>query len=281
MASSAEFKNFQDLIGREFMQHRVITDNQYCKWFSQGNLNLAEVRYFVIQFSVFSNLFLIAQLKKMLNAVNLQEMRAAKEILANEIGVIFRPKQKESETQRAHRAANSEDEGDPDLVNTSGSVDGGTFKFRAAHFEWLLKMGEPLDIGFQDMGKRAHGSASTLFFCDELERLYGNANFSIGAGASFAVEHWAAAGFWGQLVSGLKIFKAAKLPNLPLGFFTWHDRVEAQHAAHTQHELEELFFGEQAFNREEFITSGRAMLDGVAAFWDGLNQHRLEAAGRS
>ncbi len=280
MATQSEFTEFKARIDRELMSHRVITSNEYCRWFEKGELNLEDVRYFVVQFSVFSNLFLIAQLKKMLNAVDLQEMRAAKEILANEIGVIFRPQQRESEESRLKRAAQSEDEGDPDLVNTNGSVDGGTFKFRAAHFEWLLLMGERIGLSFSDMGKRAHGSTKTLFFCDELERLYGNADFSIGAGASFAVENWAAAGFWGQLVRGFKVFKKSEKPELPLGFFTWHDKVEAQHAQHTQEELEALFFGEHEFNRNLFISSGKEMLDGVAAFWDGLNDERLKRGSK-
>ena len=49
-----------------------------------------QARAFLIQFSVFSNQFLVAQLQKVLNAETLEEMRASKEILANEIGVGFR-----------------------------------------------------------------------------------------------------------------------------------------------------------------------------------------------
>jgi len=33
-------------------------------------------------------------------------------------------------------------EGDPDLVATTGTINGGLFKFKAAHFEWLLRIGE-------------------------------------------------------------------------------------------------------------------------------------------
>ncbi len=277
--SSSEFEVFQKRIEQELLTHRVIVNNEYCQWFEKAELTLDEVRYFVVQFSVFSNLFLVAQLKKMINAVDLGEMHAAKEILANEIGVIFRPATSESEISRAKRAANAENEGDPNLVNTEGTVDGGAFKFKAAHFEWLLLVGERLGLTFQDMGKRSHGSRETLFFCDELERLYGNEDFSIGAGASFAVENWAAAGFWKQLVAGLKNFKENIAPDLPLGFFTWHDKVEGQHASHTQKELEDLYFGPHEFNEDQFIISGKEMLDGVAAFWDGLNTHRLAHIG--
>lgn len=273
--SQSDFKAFQSRIRQELLTHRVIVNNEYCKWFEKAELALEEVRYFVVQFSVFSNLFLVAQLKKTINAVDLDEMHAAKEILANEIGVIFRPPTRESEISRSKRAADTENQGDPALVNTEGTVDGGTFKFKAAHFEWLLLIGERIGLTFQDMGKRSLGSRETLFFCDELERLYGNENFSIGAGASFAVENWAAAGFWKQLIAGFKTFKGTTIQDLPLGFFTWHDKVEGQHAIHTQKELEDLYFGPHEFNEDQFIISGKEMLDGVAAFWDGLNTHRL------
>ena len=93
-------------------------------------------------------------------------------------------------------------EGDPALVATEGTVDGGTFRFRAAHFEWLLRFGAALGLRFGDMGKRRHGNLSTTFFCDELFRLYGSCNYNEAMGAAFAVENWAASGFWKELIEG-------------------------------------------------------------------------------
>jgi pyrroloquinoline quinone (PQQ) biosynthesis protein C len=162
-------------------------------------------------------------------------------------------------------------------VSIEGSVDGGTFRFRAAHFEWLLKMGKVLNIGFNEMGKRRNGTPSTLFFCDQLAEIYGNEDPNIAEGASFAVENWAAAGFWKQLVAGLEAFKQVEEPKLPLAFFTWHDRIEDQHAGHVMDELEELYFTDD-FDEEKFLAGGRKMLDGVQAFWTGLNEHRIAAA---
>ena len=66
-------------------------------------------------------------------------------------------------------------------------------RFGAAHFEWLLRFGQPLGLTFNDMGKRRHGTASTLLFCDELFRLYGSDDYNEAMGAAFAVENWAAA----------------------------------------------------------------------------------------
>ncbi len=269
------FAAFVDICNSEFMTHPVITDNKFCKWFASGAADREIVEHFIIQFSVFSNLFLVAQLLKVINAGSIEGMRASKEILANELGVIFH-----KPGARAKEVADQDREGDPDIVSIEGSVDGGTFRFRAAHFEWLLKMGEVLGIGFNDMGKRRNGTPATLFFCDQLADIYGNEDPNIAEGASFAVENWAAAGFWKQLVAGLEAFKQVEELNLPLAFFTWHDRIEDQHAGHVMDELEELYFTED-FDEEKFLAGGRKMLDGVQAFWTGLNEHRIAASYRA
>lgn len=270
-----EYEKFLKRVDNELLVHDIIKTNEYTEWFRQGDLNDDDVRYFTQQFSVFSNLFLIAQLKKVINAETLEEMRASKEILCNELGTVFKRKVNETDKSIQDRVNNQESEGDPSLVNTEGSIDGGTFKFKAAHFEWLLNFAKPLGMEFKDLGKRKHGSKSTLHFTDELERLYGNEEFIIGAGASFAVENWAAAGFWQDLISGLKAYKEKQKMNIHLGFFTWHDKVEAQHAEHTQEELEEIYFIE-GFDEDKFIETGKEMLNGVAIFWAGLNEERLK-----
>ncbi len=274
--TAAELKQFEKRLEVELMIHPVIINNHYCNWFANADLNLEDLRFFTLQFSVFSNQFLIAQLHKMINAVDLEEMRAAKEILANEIGCVFKRSTQETLESQKKRAENPEDEGTPELVNTEGTVNGGTFRFQAAHFEWLLDFAKPLGLEFENLGKRKFGSKSTLFFCDELVRIYGSEDFSESAGASYAVENWAAAGFWKQLIQGLKHFKKKQLPELPLGFFTWHDKVEDQHKAHTHDELKELFLGPHPFDEDTFVHSGYEMLNGVWAFWDGLNEERLQ-----
>ena len=136
------------------------------------------------QFSVFSNLFLLAQLRKIINAPEIEDMREGKEILANELGVIFKPPGAKPTLEGC----------DPDVVSSVGSVEGGIYSHRAAHFEWLLDVGKPLGLEFQDLGKRAHGSPATLHFCDKLYEIYGSDDSSVSLGASFAIEHWANAG---------------------------------------------------------------------------------------
>jgi hypothetical protein len=208
---------------------------------------MEELRHFTIQFSVFSHLFIEAQLRKCINSPDLQSYRAGKEILMNELGVGF---------------------------NKAGSVNEGRFNFTAAHFEWLYDFAQHLGLGFDEIGKRRHGTSSTLNFCDALTQWYGADDQSITAGASHAIEHWAAAGFWKELIEGLRKIKTSQIPELPLGFWTWHDQLEDLHASHTDDELEEVF-RKPGFSKVAFLTGGKAMLDAVALFWNGLNADRL------
>jgi hypothetical protein len=241
-------------------QHPVVVDNAYTRWFATGGATRDQIRHLTVQFSVFSHLFVEAQLRKVINAPNLESYRAGKEILMNELGVVFNGR--------------TDDEG----VAREGTVDGSRFTFKAAHFEWLLRFAGPLGLSFEDLGKRQHGTKSTLFFCDELLRIYGSYDAVEAEGASYAVENWAAAGFWKELIAGLQAFKQRECPELNLAFWTWHDKVEDQHAAHTAEELAETYAME-GFDEEKFLKGAVEMLDGVKAFWDGLEADRL--AGRT
>lgn len=268
-----DFRDFLGEVDREFLHHRIITDNAYTRWFQEGQASDTELRHFIRQFSVFSNQFLVAALLKVINSPSLEQARAGREILMNELGVIYRRPSEPATGNGARSDADKDREGDPELVSTEGTVDGGTCRFRAAHFEWLCGVGEGLGMHFQDLGKRKHGRPSTLHFCDELQRLYGSEDGNIAEGASFAVENWAAAGFWQELEDGLMKIKETRHPKLRLAFFTWHNRVEAQHASHTMEELEEVYFDDD-FDREKFFQGGREVLEAIAAFWDGLEEDR-------
>jgi hypothetical protein len=271
-AKVEQYCHLVERIEQEILPHKVITDNHYTRWFEKGELNLADVRHFLTQFSVFSNFFIVAQLLKTINAPTLEAMHASKEILMNELGVSFhKPENSASESNSGQTAG--------DGIEFEGTVDGSAFHFSAAHFEWLLHTTMHLGLQFRDVGKRRHGTKSTLFFCDELARIYGSDDPSTGLGASFAVENWAAAGFWKELIRGLQAFKEREAPGLPLGFFIWHDMVEDQHAKHTWDELEEEFFSHEDINEQRFIQGGVKMLDGVLAFWKGLDEERIHRHG--
>ncbi|MCS6851088.1 MAG: hypothetical protein NZ700_07975 [Gemmataceae bacterium] len=269
-----QFEHFLAEVDRDFMHHPIIVDNAYTRWFRTGQATDDELRHFVRQFSVFSNQFLIAATLRVINAPTLAQARQSKEILLNELGVIYRRPQGSAGPGTELSEADKDREGDPELVSTEGTVDGGIFRFRAAHFEWLCTMAEGLGLGFADIGKRKHGRPTTLHFCDELIRLYGNEDPWIAEGASFAVENWAAAGFWQDLEDGLTHIKRTRHPHLRLAFFTWHNRVEAQHAGHTLEELEDVFF-DPDFSHDRFIQGGKEVLDAIAVFWNGLEADRV------
>lgn len=259
------FLKFQRRIDQELLNHPIIRNNRYTAWFKRGEQKEAQIKAFVIQFSVFSNYFMVAQLHKVIHADTLEGMRASKEILVNELGVVFKPQGKPAEEPK-HRV-------DPGEVGTEGSVEGGTFRFHAAHFEWLCRLAQRLGLGFNEIGKRRYATETTLSYCNELVRLYGHETYPISQAASYAVENWAAAGFWQELIDGFVLYNKKHKSDLPLGFFIWHNQLEAQHALHTQEELEAYCF-EREVDEESFIRHGNEMLDGVATFWDGLDAER-------
>src|SRR6184192_547527 len=145
-AERAELAAFQARVDHVVHSHPVVVDNRYTRWFATGAATADEVRHLTVQFSVFSHLFVEAQLRKVINAADLDTYRAGKEILMNELGVVFN--------------GHTDDEG----VATDGTVDGASFRFSAAHFEWLVRFARPLGLGFGDLGKRRHGTPATLFF---------------------------------------------------------------------------------------------------------------------
>jgi hypothetical protein len=265
MHDTSDFEAFRTRVEALVSNHSIVVNNPYTRWFARGEATPVEVRHLTIQFSVFSHLFVEAQFRKVMNAPTLEQYRAGKEILMNELGVLFR-KAGSGSTGASQQAS---DAFIPELVGNEGSVDGSRYQHVAAHFEWLVRFGEALGLSFDEIGKRRHGTPSTLFFCDELLRLYGSEDASIGEGASYAVEHWAASGFWKELTWGLRAFRSRQCPQLPLGFFIWHDMVEDQHAAHTEDELRDAF-ERPGFDQAKFLAGAQEMLDGVQAFWDGL-----------
>ena len=109
-ADASRFSRFVETCNNELMTHSVITDNKYSAWFATGEANREIVKHFIIQFSVFSNLFLIAQMMKVINANSVEGMRASKEILANELGVIFN-----KQGNQLEGITDTDREGDPDM----------------------------------------------------------------------------------------------------------------------------------------------------------------------
>lgn len=262
-AQAAAFAKFLAAIEKDFFQHPVIVNNPYTKWFKQGNVNTEQVKEMILQFSVFSNHFLVVQCKRMVNARNEEGEAGARWILANEIGVNLDPK--------------------------SGSCEGQKFHTKAAHINWLRDTAAPLHINPRDMGRWDIGTPATHKFLHGLDETYGSFDENIGAGASFAIESWAAFGigkgpeaesnnFWMELVTGLQSYNATYqtpkgLPEIPLGFFQFHFDIEGGHGANVFHELEETFFS-PTFNEQKYLEGGRKALEAIYTFWCGLDATR-------
>jgi hypothetical protein len=62
------FDAFKQTIEERFMGHPVVTDNAYTRWFARGEMPVDHLRRFAIDFSVFSNQFLLAALNRVINA---------------------------------------------------------------------------------------------------------------------------------------------------------------------------------------------------------------------
>ncbi|MDO8527936.1 MAG: hypothetical protein Q7T03_09650 [Deltaproteobacteria bacterium] len=262
-AQAEAFSRFLTTIEKDFYQHPVIQNNPYTKWFKNGEAKAEYVKDMILQFSVFSNHFLVVQCKRMVNACTEEGEKGARWILANEIGVALDPK--------------------------TGSCEGGKFATRAAHLNWLRDTAEPLGISRSDLGRWTIGTESTHTFLQGLDETYGSMDENIGAGASFAIETWAAFGigkgpelesnnFWQELVTGLKAFNekhriAKDLKPIHLGFFQYHFQIESGHGANVFHELEETFFAE-GFNEKKYLEGGRKALESIYTFWTGLDATR-------
>ncbi len=199
-----DFRDFLDRVDRDLLHHRVITDNAYTQMVSRGEgdgCRAGPLRppVFGVLESVLGGGIAASDQRPDVATGSVRQgnphERAGGDLPAKG--------QRTPAATRDVAEESKEREGDPDLVSTEGTVDGGLFRFRAAHFEWLLAVGETLGLGFDDLGKRRHGRPYVLQFCDELQRLFGSEDDQIAEGASFAVENWAAAGFWQELEDGL------------------------------------------------------------------------------
>src|SRR5256714_11865861 len=91
LVQSRELSEFQARVDDVVARHPVVVDNRYTRWFASGQMTADDVRHLTVQFSVFSHLFVEAQLRKVINAADLDTYRAGKEILRNELGVVFKP----------------------------------------------------------------------------------------------------------------------------------------------------------------------------------------------
>lgn len=267
MTNKNTYSSFKKVIEKEFFQHPVIVNNPYTKWFKEGNANTKQVIDLIEQFSVFSNHFIVVQAKRMVNAHTIEGEECARAILLNECGL-------------------SQD------VKT-GNIEGKRFSVRNAHINWLREIANKLKIDENRIGRWETGRKSTHTFLQGLDETYGSRDGQIGAGASFAIETWAAYGigkgekeesnnFWKEIVDGLRLFNskhriAKDLDPIPLSFFLYHFETEAGHGANVWQELEETYH-QKGFDEKKFISSGKKALEAIYIFWLGLDKERKKLA---
>lgn len=258
------FVLFQERVNRELLRHRILLRNPYFAWFRRGEMTTNQLRGFVSQFSVFSNLFLLALTKRTIEAESLLVMRATKEILMNELGVCYRPKKVEQMAEGSGVI----------VVSGEGSVEGGRYWHAAAHYEWLVDVGAALGLSFEDLGRPCFGNPATLHFGNELVRLYGSSNEQEAMAANYAVEQTGLADFWEPLIEGINGYNTRHPEtSVPLGYFEWHHQVEGQHVDHAQDELEEYYFSID-LDEDLFIKAGLETFEAIALFWEGLDEMR-------
>jgi hypothetical protein len=256
------FEAFREVISRELLEHPVIRANSYTTWFKGGEASHDQVVDLITQFSVFSNHFLVAQVKRMVFADTEEGERCARNILMSECGVGLDPR--------------------------SGECEGRSFVTSNAHINWLRECGAALDIPAMDHGRWHLANPSTKAFLRALEATYGSPDSDVGLGASFAIECWAAFGighapeleaknFWAELIAGLEIHNsrraAAGNKPLPLGFFKYHFALESGHGANVWTELE-ASFKRPGFSQAKFLRGGKKALKAIHTFWLGLDESR-------
>ena len=248
------WNNFKTHVDNVVLNHPIVNNNRYTKYFSKGTLSEYELKHFIVQFSVFSNLFLKSQLLKVINAPTLEESREGKEILLNELGVIFNNKNK------THN----------DIVSTTGTIQGGIYKHEASHFEWLLNVGKELNLTYKDLGKEKQATHQTLHFIHKMDELYGSPNDLEAIAASYAIENWAANGFWDELTDGFKNYNKINNKKIPLGFWIYHSKLEQNHADHTIDELKRVYEEGRILDEKKFVKVCKEMLDALQIFWEGM-----------
>ena len=269
MGKADAFLLFQSKVNQEFLSHPVICDNSYTKWFSGAELNDAQVKHFIIQFSVFFNQFLVAQLQKMINADTVTQMREIRGVLANELGVLFNDKSFKLSGHKKNSVSENEN-----VRSLNSSIEGGHFHFKAGHFELILRMAENIGLDYRLLGKRKKGKSTTLSCCDEIVCLYGSEDYPTSMAAAYAFESWAAAGYSDQLLVGLNRYKTInQKSHFPLAFFSWHSQLEITQGRILQENLEAYYFNTDV-DEEAFIAVGHKTLDAMATFWNGLNDER-------
>ena len=110
---------------------------------------------------------------------------------------------------------------------------------------------------------------STSAYLNGLWRLYGGKDHVKALGASFGLENMAIP-MWDQLIPGLSLIKASRLPGMDIEYFTFHRELESQH----EDAMEEVskIVGTDPASELSFESGIREALDLLYGFWAGLDE---------
>ncbi|HHK41621.1 MAG TPA: hypothetical protein ENJ50_04300 [Planctomycetaceae bacterium] len=235
---------FQQLlldVSARIMCHPIIASNLYLRRFAQG-VTEAQARHECQQFSVFALQFDVAQAKLVANAPTRESYEERLRVLLNEKGIPY------------------EDGFEGELT--------GRWNEATVHFTWMQNMARGLGLNFEDIGKIWVGLPGTKAFVQATFDLYGSTDPSTAAGATFAIENWAANALWKPWIAGMEKLNNERRDKVDLGYLLYHDKEEEHHSQATIDELLEDF-SEPWFDLETFLTSAERMLtEGVQAYYE-------------
>ena len=253
--------------------HPVIVSNPCTKNYPRGLtdpsyiLNPRQMKDSIMQWLAFSNEFTEIQAVHLVRAPTKVVRRAARNILVVELGV--------------------------PLTLGTGEAEGHTFHHHLAHIEWVEEIAEMLGIDTFLLDYWARANEKTRQFLAILRESYGSRNWSLSAGASFAVETWAGYGigedeeadannFWSEELIALQLFNEThRIPKglklLPDKFFTYHKALEKGHVVNVDEELADIF-SRPWFDEEQWLAGAKHALDGVYLFFEGREEGRQKYA---
>lgn len=222
------------------MCHPIVACNNYLNRFAQG-VSLAQARHELQQFSVFGLQFDVAQAKLVANSPTIEAYRERLNVLLNEKGIPYK------------------DGFEGELT--------GRWSPSTVHFAWMQRTATGLGLKFEDLGKIWIGLPGTRKFVEVTFETYASTDQNTAAGASFAIENWAANSLWTPWISGMKKLNGTLPKKVDLGYLTFHEAQEKHHSQATLDELLENFM-EPWFEADKFLEGAEKILtEGVQEYY--------------
>jgi hypothetical protein len=235
-----EFNALLLKIRTQIIGHPIISNNIYLRRFAEG-VTFSQARHEIQQFSIFAHRFDIAQGQLVVEAPTREAYWERLKILLNEKGCAYK----------------NGFEGDL----------AGTWNPKHVHFGWLLNMAEGLGLEFKEVGKISLATAGTKAFVDATFKYYASPDPNIQAGASMAIENWAANFLWTPWLSGMRKLNATLPTKINLGYLSYHEKEEQHHSQATIDELLENFLTDW-FDAGSFLHGATAILnEGVLPYY--------------